>query len=71
MKEPVTNFIARWVLYFIPLGFIIILTQKYLKATDSHYKTKWTRLYSSYGRKGFNGAEVLIRNEKTNQTNGD
>lgn len=64
MKESMINFIARHIAYILPLGIIIILTQKYLKATDNHGKTKWTRLYSMYGRKGFHGAEILIRNEK-------
>ena len=61
--EPITNKIARVVSYFVPLGIVIVLSQKYLKATDSCGSTNWVRLYSMYGQKGFDGAEVMIRKE--------
>ena len=61
--EPITNKVARIASYLMPLGIVIVLSQKYLKATDSFGATRWIRLYSMYGQKGFNGAEVLIRKD--------
>ena len=62
LRGSITNSISKWVVFCIPLGIVVYLTQKYLHATDNHGTTKWTRLYSSYGNKGFADAGKTIKN---------
>lgn len=64
MREPIFNKIKRYIVYLTPTGIVIYLTKKFLNPGDSMGKTKWSRLYSMYGIKGYDGAEILIRNEK-------
>lgn len=63
MSEPLFNKVKRYVIYITPVGVVIYFTKKLLKPTDNFGKTTWNRLYSMYGIKGYDGAEILIRNQ--------